>query len=59
MDATPVDALYRENGVDFQTATATLGEVVEKAAALPLLAQPGAAWNSTALPPTWSGIWWR
>ena len=45
MDATPVDALYREKGVDFQTSDATLGEVVERAAALPLLAQPGAAWN--------------
>ena len=45
MDAHPVDALYRETGVDFQTAKATLGEVVEKAAAMPLLAQPGAAWN--------------
>ena len=45
MHATPVDALYREHGVDFQTADATLGEVVERAAALPLLAQPGSAWN--------------
>ena len=33
MDETPVDALYRETGVDFQTSEATLGEVVEKAAA--------------------------
>lgn len=45
MNATPVDALYREHGVDFQTADATLGEVVERAATLPLLAQPGSAWN--------------
>ncbi len=45
MDATPVDALYRQNGVDFQTSDATLAEVVEKAAAQPLLAQPGTAWN--------------
>jgi CubicO group peptidase (beta-lactamase class C family) len=45
MDETPVDALYRDTGVDFQTSEATLGEVVEKAAALPLLAQPGAEWN--------------
>ena len=45
MDATPVDALYRDRGVDFQTADATLAEVVERAAALPLLAQPGVAWN--------------
>jgi CubicO group peptidase (beta-lactamase class C family) len=45
MNATPVDALYRENGVDFQTADASLAEVVERAAAQPLLAQPGTRWN--------------
>ncbi len=45
MMATPVDAMYRDGGVDFQTAEGTLGEVVEKAAGLPLLAQPGRAWN--------------
>ena len=45
MDATPVDAMYRDGGVDFQTSDATLGAVVEKVAALPLLAQPGSAWN--------------
>lgn len=45
MDASPVDALYRDHGVDFQLSEATLGEVVEKAASLPLLAQPGTAWN--------------
>jgi len=45
MDATPVDVMYRDQGVDFQTSDRTLGEVVEHAATLPLLAQPGAAWN--------------
>ena len=45
MESSPVDALYRERGVDFQTQEASLGEVVERAAALPLLAQPGQAWN--------------
>ena len=45
MDATQVDAMYREQGIDFQTSQATLGEVVEKLATLPLLAHPGAAWN--------------
>ncbi|HEY8381782.1 MAG TPA: serine hydrolase domain-containing protein [Microvirga sp.] len=45
MDATPVDALYRDQGIDFQTAPRSLGEVVEHAASLPLLAQPGKAWN--------------
>ena len=45
MEATLADAMYRAEGVDFQTSDATLGEVVERAARLPLLAQPGAAWN--------------
>jgi CubicO group peptidase (beta-lactamase class C family) len=45
MQSTLVDAAYRDGGVDFQTADATLGEVVERAAAMPLLAQPGAEWN--------------
>lgn len=43
--ATPVDAMYREQGVDFQTADATLGEVVDQLATLPLVHQPGTAWN--------------
>ena len=45
MQATPVDAMYRAAGVDFQTSPLTLGEVVEKAATMPLLAQPGTRWN--------------
>ena len=45
MNATPVDAMYREAGVDFQTAALSLGDVVQRAAALPLLAQPGTRWN--------------
>ena len=45
MNATPIDAMYRAQGVDFQLSELTLGEVVQKAAGLPLLAQPGAAWN--------------
>jgi len=47
METNAVDALYRakEGGVDFQTSTATLKEVVENAARLPLIAQPGKAWN--------------
>jgi CubicO group peptidase (beta-lactamase class C family) len=45
MESTPVDAMYRDRGVDFQTSEASLGEVVELAASLPLLAQPGAQWN--------------
>jgi len=45
MEATPVDGQYRDRGVDFQTSDKTLGEVVEIAADVPLLAQPGAEWN--------------
>ena len=45
MQATLVDGLYRSEGVDFQAAEGTLGEMVERVAALPLLAQPGAEWN--------------
>ena len=46
MEATPVDALYRsKNGIDFQTATTSLKEVVEKLATFPLIAHPGKAWN--------------
>ncbi|MDQ1081360.1 serine hydrolase [Pseudoroseomonas cervicalis] len=45
MQANLVDAAYREQGVDFQTAEASLAEVVGRAARLPLIAQPGAAWN--------------
>ncbi len=45
MQSTLVDALYRDEGIDFQTADCTLGELVERAAAMPLLAQPGAEWN--------------
>jgi CubicO group peptidase (beta-lactamase class C family) len=45
MESTPVDAQYRDRGVDFQTSDKTLGEVVELAADIPLIAQPGAEWN--------------
>ena len=45
MQSTNVDAMYRDRGVDFQTSDRSLGEVVEIAASLPLLAQPGAEWN--------------
>jgi CubicO group peptidase (beta-lactamase class C family) len=45
MDAAAVDALYRDNGIDFQTSELSLAELVDKAATLPLLAQPGSAWN--------------
>ena len=41
MEASPVDAMYREAGVDFQTAKGSLGDVVTLAATMPLIAQPG------------------
>jgi CubicO group peptidase (beta-lactamase class C family) len=45
MQSTLVDAQYREEGIDFQTAPGTLGDLVERLSHLPLLAQPGAEWN--------------
>ena len=45
MQATPVDALYRQARLDFQTSPLTLDELVEVAASMPLLAQPGTGWN--------------
>jgi CubicO group peptidase (beta-lactamase class C family) len=45
MEATPVDAQYRDRGVEFQRSDKSLAEVVEIAADIPLIAQPGAAWN--------------
>jgi len=47
MESNPVDALYRakEGGVDFQTATTSLKEVVDRLATFPLITQPGKAWN--------------
>jgi CubicO group peptidase (beta-lactamase class C family) len=45
MHANMVDAMYRDNDVDFQTSARSLAEVVETAASLPLLAQPGREWN--------------
>jgi CubicO group peptidase (beta-lactamase class C family) len=45
MQSTAVDALYRERGIDFGAAETSLGEVVGALAALPLIAEPGTAWN--------------
>ena len=45
MEATPVDGQYRDRGVDFQSSDKTLADVVEIAADIPLIAQPGAEWN--------------
>ena len=45
MESSPVDALYRAHKIELQDSDATLGEMVDAAAAMPLLAQPGTAWN--------------
>ena len=45
MESTPVDAVYRDQKIDFGTATESLADVVERLAAVPLIAQPGKAWN--------------
>ena len=45
MDATLVDALYRLKGADYLRSDSTLAETTRTVAGLPLLAQPGAAWN--------------
>ena len=45
MESSQVDAMYRAAGIDFQTAETSLKDLVEKAASLPLLAQPGTRWN--------------
>ena len=45
MEATLVDALYRQANIDFTSDKCSLGEMVERLSEMPLLAQPGAAWN--------------
>ncbi|WP_342163341.1 serine hydrolase domain-containing protein [Methylobacterium sp. SD21] len=45
MEATLVDAVYREKGIDFLAREGTLAEMSAQTASAPLLAQPGAAWN--------------
>ena len=45
IQAHPVDALYRERGIDFQLADRPLAELVGELTDLPLLCQPGTAWN--------------
>lgn len=45
VDAGPVGAAYRAVGLDFSAGDGTLEAMVERLSALPLLAQPGKAWN--------------
>jgi CubicO group peptidase (beta-lactamase class C family) len=41
----PVSAIYQANKFDFQTEEASLWQMMERLAKLPLLAQPGTEWN--------------
>lgn len=45
MRAHPVDALYRERDIDFGAAETSLAEVCDALAGIPLIAEPGTAWN--------------
>ncbi|MGI9411882.1 MAG: serine hydrolase domain-containing protein, partial [Hyphomicrobiaceae bacterium] len=45
MSSNPVDAAYRERGLEFPGTEGSLAEWVEKLAAVPLVCQPGSAWN--------------
>jgi CubicO group peptidase (beta-lactamase class C family) len=45
MQAYAVDALYRQEHIDFQGGEGDLEESVDRLAALPLLCQPGSEWN--------------
>lgn len=45
MNATPVDRLYRDEGLVFPGATESLETLVERLAKAPLLCQPGTQWN--------------
>ena len=45
MQANPVDARYRELGVDGVTDAADLAKWVQRAATIPLIYQPGTQWN--------------
>jgi CubicO group peptidase (beta-lactamase class C family) len=45
MQATPVDAMYREQKLELPGAEEPLGDIVARLAKVPLIAQPGAEWN--------------
>ena len=45
MQASPVDAQYRERGIDLPGATGDLAGRIRSLAEIPLLCQPGSAWN--------------
>jgi len=63
MRANVVDEMYREEGIEPGSGEATLAEMVERLAALPLLCQPGSGWNYSVstdvlgrLVEIWSGL---
>lgn len=43
--ATPVDAIYRANKVEFNPGRGSLAEMVDRLAKMPLLCEPGTEWN--------------
>ena len=45
MQATPVDAIYRAQGIELPGAAEPLGDIMARLAKVPLIAQPGAEWN--------------
>jgi CubicO group peptidase (beta-lactamase class C family) len=45
MQATPVDAMYRAQKLELPGSLEPLGDVMARLAKLPLIAQPGSAWN--------------
>lgn len=62
INATPIDAIYREHGIDFQAADRPNAELVQQLTEVPLLAEPGTEWNYSvstdvlgALVELWSG----
>lgn len=63
MEATPVDAFYREHKINFEGRGLTLAEMTERLAQAPLLCQPGSQWNYSVaidvlgrLVEVWSGM---
>ena len=45
MQATPVDAAYRQQKIELPGSAEPLGEIVARLAKVPLIAQPGTEWN--------------
>lgn len=63
MSTTPVDALYRERAIEFQSRSESLADIVTRLAGIPLLCQPGSQWNYSVatdvlgrLVEVWSGM---